>query len=389
MSKRLLATVAAAILIISLVGCQTKPIGPATPFQPAAIDPQAYVKKVDTFGIVLDASQSMAEPHKGRPKIDLAKDIVAHMNQTIPPLDYRAGVVAFGSGSCLDNKDAKVLYGLASYRRADLASGLDSLKCAGGVSPMSEGINLSHTNLQAGSYGQTALIVVSDAKDIYTGGAVENAKKLKAAMGDKLCIYPIQVGQDPGGKKLMDELAKIGGCGFAVNADEISSPNAMADYVKKVFLAPAPPKPAPVAAVPAVLDSDGDGVPDSRDKCPNTPKGVKVNADGCWELKGVYFDSDKAVIKDPRVLDEAVAIMKADPKISGEVHGHTDSTASPEYNQKLSEARAKAVRDYFIKQGIAPERIRAKGFGETRPVATNDTPEGRAQNRRVELHPDR
>jgi OOP family OmpA-OmpF porin len=311
------------------------------------------------------------------------------MNQTIPPLDYRAGVVAFGSGSCLDNKDAKVLYGLASYRRADLASGLDSLKCAGGVSPMSEGINLSHTNLQAGSYGQTALIVVSDAKDIYTGGAVENAKKLKAAMGDKLCIYPIQVGQDPGGKKLMDELAKIGGCGFAINADEISSPNAMADYVKKVFLAPAPPKPAPVAAVPAVLDSDGDGVPDSRDKCPNTPKGVKVNADGCWELKGVYFDSDKAVIKDPRVLDEAVAIMKADPKISGEVHGHTDSTASPEYNQKLSEARAKAVRDYFIKQGIAPERIRAKGFGETRPVATNDTPEGRAQNRRVELHPDR
>ena len=62
--------------------------------------------------------------YNGRPKIDLAKDIVAHMNQTIPPLDYRAGLVAFGSGSCLDDKDAKVLYGLTSYRRAELAAGL-------------------------------------------------------------------------------------------------------------------------------------------------------------------------------------------------------------------------------------------------------------------------
>jgi outer membrane protein OmpA-like peptidoglycan-associated protein len=163
----------------------------------------------------------------------------------------------------------------------------------------------------------------------------------------------------------------------------------MADYVKKVFLAPAPPKvaaAAPVAA--AVVDSDGDGVPDSRDKCPNTPKGAKVDANGCWVLKGVYFDSDKAVIKDTKVLDEATAILKANPKLNGEVRGYTDNTASAEYNQKLSEARAKAVRDYFIKQGIAPERIRAKGFGETNPVASNDTVEGRAQNRRVELHPD-
>jgi outer membrane protein OmpA-like peptidoglycan-associated protein len=162
----------------------------------------------------------------------------------------------------------------------------------------------------------------------------------------------------------------------------------MADYVTKVLLAPAPPKPAPAAA-PAVLDSDGDGVPDSRDKCPNTPKGVRVNADGCWELKGVFFDTDKAVIKDPRVLDEAVTIMKANPQITGEVHGHTDSTGSEAHNQRLSEARANAVRDYFIKQGIAGNRIRAKGFGETMPVATNDTPEGRALNRRVELHPDK
>ena len=389
MNKRILATVLALVLVVSLGGCATKQTPTPAPFQPVQLNPQEYTKKVDTFVVVLDASSSMNEDYNGRPKIDIAKEIVARMNQTIPPLDYRAGLVAFGSGSCLDGKDAKVLYGLTSYRRADLAAGLDSQKCAGGVSPMSEGIKTSHANLLQGNLGQTALIIVSDAKEIYEGGAIENLKKLKEAMGDKLCVYPIQVGPDKGGKKFMDDLTKLGGCGFAVNADDISSPNAMADYVKKVFLAPAPPKVAaavPVAA--AVVDSDGDGVPDSRDKCPNTPKGVKVNADGCWELKGVNFDSDKAVIKDTKVLDEAVVILKANPKLNGEVRGFTDSTGSEAHNQRLSEARANAVRDYFIKQGIAPERIRAKGFGETNPVASNDTVEGRAQNRRVELHPD-
>ena len=352
------------------------------------LNPAAYSKKVDTFAVVLDASSSMNDDYQGRPKIDQAREIISRMNQTIPPLDYKAGLVAFGSGSCLDRQDSKVLYGLVPYRRADLATGLDSLKCAGGVSPMSEGIGRSQTQLQ-GNPGQTALIIVSDAEDIYTGGTVENAKKLKAALGDKLCIYPIQVGRDAGGRKLMDELAKIGGCGFAVNADDIASSNAMSDYVTKVFLVPAPVKATPVAAAaPTVLDSDGDGVPDSRDKCPGTPKGVKVNAQGCWELQGVYFDTNQTVIKNPKVLDEAVVILKANPKITGEVRGYTDSTASEQYNQKLSEGRAKAVRDYFIKQGVAPERIRAKGFGETNPVASNDTAAGRALNRRVELHPD-
>lgn len=388
MKRIVLTGVLAVALIAGLSGCSTPTVVTPGPFQPAQLNPLDYTKKVDTFGIVLDGSSSMNDEYNGRPKIDQAKEVVANMNQTIPPLDYRAGVVAFGSGSCLDGQDSKVLYGLTPYRRADLSAGLSALKCAGGVSPMSEGIARSHTQLQGGS-GPTALIIVSDAKDIYTGGAVENAKKLKAALGDKLCIYPIQVGKDPGGKKLMDELAKLGGCGFAVNADEISSPNAMADYVKKVFLAAAPPKAAAAApAAAAVVDSDGDGVPDNRDKCPGTPRGIRVNAQGCWELRGVYFDTDKTVIKNPRVLDEAVVVLKANPKITGEVRGYTDSTASTEHNRKLSEGRAKAVRDYFIKQGIAPARIRAKGFGESNPAASNDTPDGRALNRRVELHPD-
>ena len=164
----------------------------------------------------------------------------------------------------------------------------------------------------------------------------------------------------------------------------------MADYVTKVFLnAAPPPPPAPVAVAPVDGDDDGDGVKNSKDKCPNTPKGVPVNANGCWEFKGLTFDFDKAVIKNPASLDEAITIMKANPNLTGEIRGYTDGKGTEKYNQKLSERRANAVREYFIQHGIAADRIRAKGYGMANPVASNDTEEGRAQNRRVELEPDR
>jgi len=120
--------------------------------------------------------------------------------------------VAFGSGSCLNGNDSKVLYGLTSYRRADLAAGLDSQKCAGGVSPMSEGIKPATPTCCKGNLGQTALIIVSDYKEIYEGGAIENAKKLKAAMGDKLCIYPFRWARIRAAKSSWKTFAKLGGC---------------------------------------------------------------------------------------------------------------------------------------------------------------------------------
>jgi OOP family OmpA-OmpF porin len=212
------------------------------------------------------------------------------------------------------------------------------------------------------------------------------AQKMKGVLGDRLCIYPIQVGRDGRARIVMDKLANLGGCGFAVNADEIASPEAMAEYVSGVFLASAK---VPVGAAQAAgdQDSDGDGVPDSRDQCPNTPGGVRAGPDGCWVPQAVYFDPGQVAIKDARALDEAVAVLKADPGLTGEVHGHTDSSASSAYNLKLSEARAEALRSYFVNRGIASERIRVRGFGETRPAASNVNAAGRALNRRAEFHP--
>ncbi len=136
-------------------------------------------------------------------------------------------------------------------------------------------------------------------------------------------------------------------------------------------------------------DSDKDGVPDYMDKCPNTPEGYTVNKDGCFvaaTLK-VYFDFNSAKIKPQYYpeIEKFAKFLKKNPKIKVEIQGHTDSIGSDEYNLKLSQKRAEAVRDLLIKKyGISPDRLTAKGYGETKPIAPNSTPEGRAKNRRVE-----
>ena len=152
---------------------------------------------------------------------------------------------------------------------------------------------------------------------------------------------------------------------------------------------PRTPAGVSVDGVGCPLDSDGDGVPDYLDQCPRTPKGATVNEVGCWVCKGVEFDFDKWDIKPQYYpnLDEAVKCMEQHSSIHVEIQGHTDNIGTEEYNQRLSEKRAKAVMDYFVKEGITQERLSAVGYGLSRPVATNETPEGRAMNRRVQLKP--
>jgi OOP family OmpA-OmpF porin len=155
---------------------------------------------------------------------------------------------------------------------------------------------------------------------------------------------------------------------------------------------PPPAAPPPPPPPPPNPDLDGDGVPNERDKCPNTRPGAVVDLDGCEveaviELEGVYFDFDKATIKPEGkvVLNEAAALLKKHERVVVEVAGHTDSTGSDTYNQGLSERRANSVKDYLTSQGVTATRLSAKGYGEAQPVASNDTKEGRAENRRVEL----
>jgi len=175
------------------------------------------------------------------------------------------------------------------------------------------------------------------------------------------------------------------------------------------------------------MDADGDGVPDSIDKCPGTPKGVKVDEFGCpldrdndgvpdyldkcpdvagiaankgcpeikaatkkifaHALQGIQFESGKDVIKKSSnsILNEVVKVMNENPSYNLDINGHTDSKGAASMNLDLSQRRAEAVMNYLTKQGVEASRLKATGYGQTIPVATNSTAVGRALNRRVEF----
>jgi OOP family OmpA-OmpF porin len=148
---------------------------------------------------------------------------------------------------------------------------------------------------------------------------------------------------------------------------------------------------AAVAPVRTIGDEDGDGVPDDKDACPGTPRGVVVDERGCWAAEDkLLFAFDSSVIKKDYypVLDETKLIFDAYPAMTVQIDGHTDSVGTDAYNQKLSERRANAVMKYLVNEvGIASERLTAVGHGEMKPAYPNDTAENRAKNRRVEFTP--
>jgi len=152
-------------------------------------------------------------------------------------------------------------------------------------------------------------------------------------------------------------------------------------------------------------DNDGDGLTDLEDECPlesETENGYK-DEDGCPDKPGetirvvnekivinekIHFDTGKAKIQNQSysVLNELAAVLEENPAVKlVRIEGHTDNRGAEAYNRKLSQRRADSVRDYLINQGVSPNRLAAEGYGESKPIAPNDTAEGRRNNRRVEF----
>lgn len=157
---------------------------------------------------------------------------------------------------------------------------------------------------------------------------------------------------------------------------------------------PAPaPAPAPVEAAP--VDSDGDGVIDSKDRCPNTQPTYKVDEYGCVMYSNetvthelmINFAFDSAVIPagEKDEIKETADFLKEFPQLDIRIEGHTDNIGTVEYNQGLSERRAKSVGESLTSDfGIEQERVSTVGYSENRPLVPNDSPENRAKNRRIE-----
>ncbi len=137
---------------------------------------------------------------------------------------------------------------------------------------------------------------------------------------------------------------------------------------------------------------------DSKDTCPGTAAGTRVDASGCpilftpertpVILRGVNFETGKSALKPESytILDIVAGSLIGNPDIRIEIAGYTDNTGTAAVNTRLSQARAEAVRAYLVSKGVHLERMIARGYGPANPVATNTTAAGRAQNRRVELH---
>jgi len=152
-------------------------------------------------------------------------------------------------------------------------------------------------------------------------------------------------------------------------------------------------------------DSDQDGVCDGIDKCPDTQTNVRVDMTGCpiqvsvretelietgmIRLQDINFDTGRATIKDDsfKILDDVGNILIRWPQLRIEIGGHTDARGSDATNQKLSEARAKAVLDYLVQKfpELIPNQFTTVGYGERQPISTNRTQLGMAKNRRVEF----
>lgn len=137
-------------------------------------------------------------------------------------------------------------------------------------------------------------------------------------------------------------------------------------------------------------DSDGDGVFDGLDQCPGTPEGARVDGEGCEIVSitaHVNFRTDSSEIQEDSKarLDAVTTVLMTRPGVKVRIVGHTDRTGSDEYNLSLSLRRAQAVRDYLVGAGVAVTRLFVSGKGEAEPLVSNDTPSGRAVNRRVEF----
>jgi OOP family OmpA-OmpF porin len=165
-------------------------------------------------------------------------------------------------------------------------------------------------------------------------------------------------------------------------------------------LCPNTPAGTKVNAKGCTYDSDGDGVPDELDKCPGTAKGVKVDKDGCpiedktgpnRRFEDVHFEFDHSDLTDyaKALLDNDAStingLTQKYPKLKVELSGHTDWIGTDAYNQALSERRANTVKQYLVRKGVTSGRISTYAYGESKPVATNETEEGRALNRRTEV----
>lgn len=348
-----------------------------------ALSQAQIIKKVDNFEILADLSGSMTKDWKASDcgkmqKFAAQKELLAKVNAAIPLLNYQAAFRRFGFKWYISGPEdwSRLEYGPTAYCQTELAAVIDKLEKTTGITPLGPAIQASDAELSIWC-GTKALVIFSDfKKDPDFGKPVDEAKKLREKYGDSLRIYTIGFCFSDEELAVAKAVAEAG-CGMYFDGCTVLKDQCAFDAMM-----------AEIFYIVGCIDTDGDGVCDDVDQCPDTPPGAVVDERGCWI--GAYesfFDFNKAIVKKQYYpnIKAAAEVLKKETNLYVTLDGHTDSIGSQKYNYGLGLRRAKAVRNLLVKFGVDPKRLKVKSYGKLRPIASNDTPEGRARNRRVEI----
>lgn len=359
-----------------LMGCASSPPAQQPIAAPVLTPGSGEAVTLDQLVVLVDASASLPEGSFYRDQ----KTLVESVLRTIPDGDYETATINFGGYARQSTE-------LSATSRQGLVSEAESLSHLDEGTPIHKALDEAAAQLQSRS-GRAAVLLFSDGeltdevgRDLDGQVALDAAEGIAEVYDGELCIHTVQTGPSASGAALLERLSRVTGCGSFRPAERIDNVASLHQFERDVFIGALPA----VAAAPG--DADGDGVIDSRDACPGTPAGAHVDVRGCWQARNLLFDTDSAAIdgEGEESLDEVVELLRENPGLRVSVDGYTDARGADAYNEKLSERRARAARDYLVQQGIAADRLEARGLGESNPVAPNDGPEGWRLNRRTEL----
>jgi len=349
--------VAAGLATLLALAC-AKPLPVEAPLSvsPLTFGPSEQLK-VDQAIALTDASGTMYMQQT----FPRAKAMTQTFVAALPNGSYSAGLIGFGGSD-------RITAPLAPLDRAKLASTADSLRILGDIDGMGGRTPYHHVfpevqGALAGKRGEAAIVIFSDGLPDFADEALVTAQAQIADYSGQTCIHTVQTGNDPTGAAFLALLSGLTPCGSARTADSVRDASAYMAFMRQVFAGPA----------------------DRMDPMTGDP------CEDVVRLRGIEFDFDKADIRPDSsvVLDVAIERLQACPALAVRIDGHTDWTGPEAYNQGLSERRAASVKQYFVEKGVSSRRLTTKGLGESDPIASNETRDGRAQNRRVELHPAR
>lgn len=370
--------------------------------------------------ILADVSGSMQETSQAQEKVAKAavlKELLLRMSGNLAAMPCKTGIyrVRYISG---DAKYYEPFMPVATYSPEDMKDRIANSFTANYPvfnrrTPLADMLRQLDEQELGNRNGNASLLLISDGRENIREAedALNELLRIKDKYSEGLTLHTVFIAgkekEDKGGE-LLKNMAQAGGGQYFSGSDLSAGPNQINSLCALLCAGEVAAKkegvPAEVAAkqpsetvsepvrketAAGPADTDGDGVYDSDDECPGTPKGAKVNIKGCWIIAGILFDYDKWNIKPLSypALDEVVAVLEQNPDLKAEIQGHTDSTGSAAYNMKLSRKRAESVTSYLEKKGIRSDRLKSEGYGFAKPVVPNTTPENRALNRRVELKP--